>query len=231
MSASGNRLRRFRGFSLIELIVGIVLMGMVIVPMTAIMFNNREIYADPIDYAKKNALIEDISAMILSRSFDDRSDFSDGWVRCGEFAGSTACPAGSESYCTASLLGTGGSRECTKEGSYGFETGEFSSDFSHTADGEQYFPMLDDADDFITSKLCAVTGDCGGSDFLPAKYFGSKGSGERYEGMSVRILVTPLALPGAPSVTAGVTLSGKLVRITVRSAAGDTSYSFIRGNY
>ena len=49
--------------------------------------------------------------------------------------------------------------------------------------------------------------------------------------MSVRILVTPLALPGAPSVTAGVTLSGKLVRITVRSAAGDTSYSFIRGNY
>ena len=54
MSASGNRLRRFRGFSLIDLIVGIVLMGLVIVPMTAIMFSNREIYADPIDYAKKN---------------------------------------------------------------------------------------------------------------------------------------------------------------------------------
>ena len=147
MSASGNRLRRFRGFSLIELIVGIVLMGMVIVPMTAIMFNNREIYADPIDYAKKNALIEDISAMILSRSFDDRSDFSDGWVRCGEFGDSSACPAGSELYCTAKLLGTGGSRECTKESGYGLDTGEFSSDFSKIADGEQYLSMLDDADD------------------------------------------------------------------------------------
>lgn len=103
MSASGNRLRRFRGFSLIDLIVGIVLMGLVIVPMTAIMFSNREIYADPIDYAKKNALIRDISAMILSRSFDDKSDFSDGWVRCGEVGDSSACPAGSELYCTAEL--------------------------------------------------------------------------------------------------------------------------------
>lgn len=231
MSASGNRLRRFRGFSLIELIVGIVLMGMVIVPMTAIMFNNREIYADPIDYAKKNALIEDISAMILSRSFDDRSDFSDGWVRCGEFGDSSACPAGSELYCTAKLLGTGGSRECTKESGYGLDTGEFSSDFSKIADGEQYLSMLDDADDFITSRLCSVTGDCGGSDFLPAKYFGSKGSEERYEGMSVRIRVTPLALPGAPSGASAGELSGKLVSITVRSVSGDISYSLIRGNY
>lgn len=91
--------------------------------------------------------------------------------------------------------------------------------------------MLDDADDFITSRLCSVTGDCGGSDFLPAKYFGSKGSEERYDGMSVRIRVTPLAIPGAPSVASGSTLSGKLVSITVKSVTGDTSYSFIRGNY
>ncbi len=169
--------------------------------------------------------------MILSRSFDDRSDFSDGWVRCGEFGDSSACPAGSELYCTAKLLGTGGSRECTKESGYGLDTGEFSSDFSKIADGEQYLSMLDDADDFITSRLCSVTGDCGGSDFLPAKYFGSKGSEERYEGMSVRIRVTPLTIPGAASVTSGSTLSGKLVSITVKSVTGETAYSFIRGNY
>ena len=230
MSASGNRLRRSRGFSLLDLIVGIVLMGLVIVPMTAIMFSNREIYADPIDYAKKNALIRDISAMILSRSFDDKSDFSDGWVRCGEVGDSSACPAGSELYCTAELLGTGGSRECTKESGYGPDTGEFSSDFSKTADGEQYFSMLDDADDFITSRLCSVTGDCGGSDFLPAKYFGSKGSEERYDGMSVRIRVTPLAIPGAPSVASGSPLSGKRVSSRGKSVSGDTSCSCMRGN-
>ena len=231
MSASGNRLRRFRGFSLIDLIVGIVLMGLVIVPMTAIMFSNREIYADPVDHARKNTLLLDIASMIISRSFDDRSDFSDGWVRCGETGDSSACPAGSETYCTAELLGAGGSRECTKSSDFGFETGELPAKLQDTADGEQYFAMLDDADDFVTSKICARTGDCGGTDFLPAKYFGSKGSESLYDGMSVRIRVTPLALPGAPSGASAGELSGKLVSITVRSVSGDISYSLIRGNY
>ncbi len=75
-----------RGFTLIESVVVIVVMGLAM--MTIINFLAPQISrsGDPHYQTRSAALGQSVMSMILARGFDENSDFDGGEVRCGEGA-------------------------------------------------------------------------------------------------------------------------------------------------
>jgi MSHA pilin protein MshD len=82
-----------RGFTLIELIVGIVVLTLSLSIMSTLIAPAEEKSADNVLQIKASELAQSLMNDITSRAFDDNSDMSGGRVRCGE-------PAGGDNDCT-----------------------------------------------------------------------------------------------------------------------------------
>ncbi len=85
-----NAARAQQGFTLIEIIVGIVTLGISIVLLSVIIFPQAQRSAEPILQSRAATLGQAILDEIMSKSFDENSDRSGGAERCGE-TGATSC--------------------------------------------------------------------------------------------------------------------------------------------
>ncbi|MFA0238788.1 MULTISPECIES: prepilin-type N-terminal cleavage/methylation domain-containing protein [Vibrio] len=82
-----------RGFTLIESVIVIVIMGLAM--MTIINFLAPQVSrsGDPHYQTRSAALGQSVMSMILARGFDENSDFDGGEFRCGEGASGVNCTA------------------------------------------------------------------------------------------------------------------------------------------
>lgn len=81
---------RSRGFTLIESIVVIIVLGIAMVTITSFLAPQVASSADPQYQNRSVALGQSLMNQILARGFDEHSDFDGGLIRCGD-AGATAC--------------------------------------------------------------------------------------------------------------------------------------------
>ncbi|WP_417663799.1 type IV pilus modification PilV family protein [Pseudidiomarina donghaiensis] len=79
-----------RGFTLIEIIIGIVVLAISIVLLTVLVFPQAQRSAEPLLQQRAAALGEAFIQEINGKSFDENSDRSGGAERCGE-TGAPAC--------------------------------------------------------------------------------------------------------------------------------------------
>ena len=73
-----------RGFSLIELIAGIVAFSAVMVVVITLVINQSRQSIDPIWQTRASELAQSLASEISSRAFDENSTISGGFERCGD---------------------------------------------------------------------------------------------------------------------------------------------------
>ena len=76
---------RSRGFTLIESIVVIIVLGIAMVTITSFLAPQVASSADPHYQNRSVALGQSLMNQILARGFDHHSDFDGGLMRCGDF--------------------------------------------------------------------------------------------------------------------------------------------------
>lgn len=113
---------RVRGFTLIESVIVIVVMGFAMITITQFLVPQITRSANPHYQTRAAALSQSVMSMMLARAFDEYSDFSGGELRCGE----------------AIAVGTG----------HEFCSGTDSSVNDLGSDGES-IPNYNDVDDYI----------------------------------------------------------------------------------
>ncbi|EHK9181329.1 type IV pilus modification PilV family protein [Vibrio parahaemolyticus] len=85
-------MKKSSGMTLIEMIIAIVLMGIAMVAFTSFLVPQIRDSAIPHYQTRAAALGQGFMSQILSRGFDENSDFDGGLVRCGETVlGGTDC--------------------------------------------------------------------------------------------------------------------------------------------
>ncbi len=90
-------MKKLKGMTLIEMIIAIVLMGIAMVAFTSFLIPQVRDSANPHYQNRAAALAQGFMSQILTRGFDEKSNFDGGLVRCGEGE------VGSEQeFCTAS---------------------------------------------------------------------------------------------------------------------------------
>ena len=120
-SSTPNRIQQ--GFTLIELIVGIVVLSISLAIVSTLIAPAEEKSADNVLQIKASELGQSMMNDITSRAFDHNSDMSGGLVRCGE-------PAD-------------GSNDCTAEADFGPETGETSrSQYNDVDDFDEFEDLV-----------------------------------------------------------------------------------------
>ncbi|EPE2687436.1 MULTISPECIES: type IV pilus modification PilV family protein [Vibrio] len=77
-------MKKSSGITLIEMIIAIVLMGIAMVAFTSFLVPQIRDSAIPHYQTRAAALGQGFMSQILSRGFDENSDFDGGTVRCGE---------------------------------------------------------------------------------------------------------------------------------------------------
>ncbi len=76
-----------RGFTLIELIVGIVLLAVALTGILGLLINQAPQAVDPVQQVRAAQLAQRILNEVLQKSFDEHSDHNGGRFRCGETVG------------------------------------------------------------------------------------------------------------------------------------------------
>ncbi len=229
--------RHLRGFTLIEIILGIVILGIAITGILSVLLAQAEKSVVPVFEAKAAVIADQIISRLSRVAYDENADQNGGICRCGESlvgdidGGTVSCmvPA------------------CTLPANFGPENKETSA--TSALD-------FNDFDDFDTTKICkkksqnnfgcnthaqyCATEECIiVASFFGSKYFNSdvfafdqwikdtKEIDSAYKGFYVKIDVTPQNI-----AVGGTTIQMKLAKITVISPRGDTyQYSLIKGNY
>ncbi|RTE86377.1 MULTISPECIES: type II secretion system protein [Gammaproteobacteria] len=82
--------RQQQGFTLVEIIVGIVTLGIALTILSTLLFPQAKRGAEPILQMRASELGIALMSEIRSQSFDENSDRSGGGLRCGE-TGAPAC--------------------------------------------------------------------------------------------------------------------------------------------
>ncbi|MGL6026590.1 MAG: type IV pilus modification PilV family protein [Vibrio sp.] len=77
-------MKHSKGFSLIESIVAIVIMGFAMLVLTSLLYPQVERSATPHYQMRAAHLGQSVMSQILARGFDQQSDFDGGEWRCGE---------------------------------------------------------------------------------------------------------------------------------------------------
>lgn len=81
-----------RGFTLIEIIVGIVAFGIAAITLTVLVFPQAPKTAEPILQTRASALASMFMEEIMAKGFDEQSDLSGSYTRCGD-PGAANCTA------------------------------------------------------------------------------------------------------------------------------------------
>lgn len=198
-------IKKVRGFTLIEIIIGIVVLSIALTGGLSLLISQVDAYRDPLIKEKSVQIAKRVVHEIQIRAYDEKSDIGGGIFRCSETVGGIS-------------LGV-----CSAEAEYGTDPGELMLD------------TLDDVDDFDTAKLCLkLSGSysCSDNNYLPVVYFFSDAADEAaqkkyndyYAGFLVKIEVVPAKISGHAD-------SAKKITVTVRQSDGlEIEYSFIKAN-
>lgn len=197
-------IKKVRGFTLIEIIIGIVVLSIALTGGLSLLISQVDAYRDPLIKEKSVQIAKRVVHEIQIRAYDEKSDIGGGIFRCSETVGGIS-------------LGV-----CSAEAEYGTDPGELMLD------------TLDDVDDFDTAKLCPkLSGSYSCSEnYLPVVYFFSDAADEAtqkkyndyYAGFLVKIEVVPAKISGN-------TDSAKKITVTVRQSDGlEIEYSLIKAN-
>ena len=197
-------IKKVRGFTLIEIIIGIVVLSIALTGGLSLLISQVDAYRDPLIKEKSVQIAKRVVHEIQIRAYDEKSDIGGGIFRCSETVGGIS-------------LGV-----CSAEAEYGTDPGELMLD------------TLDDVDDFDTAKLCPkLSGSYSCSEnYLPVVYFFSDAADEAtqkkyndyYAGFLVKIEVVPAKISGHAD-------SAKKITVTVRQSDGlEIEYSLIKAN-
>ena len=145
-----------RGFTLVELIIGIVVLAVAMLVMNTMLISQSKDALEPLYRLRASQLGQGIVQNILSRAYDEKSDHNGGYYRCGETWGDSNLWYDGTSW---QVGGTPTAVACSTD--YGIDSGE--------TEGEHH--NFNDVDDFITGGFIdAVTyGDLLGNS-LAAQY-------------------------------------------------------------
>lgn len=80
-------LKARRGFTLIEFVVGIVLLAIALTGILGLLVNQAPKSVDPVQQVRAVQLAQRILNEVLQKSFDEHSDHNGGRFRCGETVG------------------------------------------------------------------------------------------------------------------------------------------------
>ncbi|WP_111809116.1 type IV pilus modification PilV family protein [Aeromonas allosaccharophila] len=200
-----------RGFTLIELIVGIVLLAVALTGMLGLLINQAPQAVDPVQQVRAAQLAQRLAGEILQKSFDENSDHNGGRYRCGEtfngqFYGDCSCPVGVT---------------CSQKPPAPAMTGWQPSLYG--PDGEPAPYAYNDVDDFDTA------GNWQKASWFTQTSLVANGDDE-YRNYQVRIVVTPDNLFGSPGPKAESI--GKRIDLQIKLPDGSVlDFSFYRGNY
>ena len=206
-------IKKVRGFTLIEIIIGIVVLSIALTGGLSLLISQVDAYRDPLIKEKSVQIAKRVVHEIQIRAYDEKSDIGGGIFRCSETVGGIS-------------LG-----DCRAKAEYGTDPGEQYG----TDPGELMLDTLDDVDDFDTAKLCPkLSGSysCSDNNYLPVVYFFSDAADETaqkkyndyYAGFLVKIEVVPAEISGDA-------YSAKKITVTVRQSDGlEIEYSFIKAN-
>lgn len=156
---------RQHGFTLLEIIAGIVLLAVVLGPLSALLLHQGQQGTDPVQQVRAAQLAQRIAASILARDYDEQSDHNGSLWRCGETVNGITYAS------------------CTAQASYGPDS------------GETVPALFNDVDDFDTTAICLQKlTTCTGSSWVPASYLTQLDSGEQdiYRRFLVSVAVTPV---------------------------------------
>lgn len=79
-----HSLKRQQGFTLIEIIVGIVTLGLTFTLLTVLIFPQAQRSTEPVMQARASALGQALLNEILNKPFDAQTNFAQGNLRCSE---------------------------------------------------------------------------------------------------------------------------------------------------
>ncbi|PKG38140.1 prepilin-type N-terminal cleavage/methylation domain-containing protein [Psychromonas sp. Urea-02u-13] len=88
-----------RGFTLVELVVGIVVLAIAMMIMNTMLISQSKDALEPLYRLRASQLGQSIMQDVLSRAYDDKSDHNGGLYRCGE----VWQPSNAVQTCSASL--------------------------------------------------------------------------------------------------------------------------------
>jgi MSHA pilin protein MshD len=83
--------RRSRGFTLVELVIGIIVFSIVLAIITSLIVPQAVRSVDPIYQVRATELAQSLLNEITSKSFDENSDRSGGSERCNDAVPAPAC--------------------------------------------------------------------------------------------------------------------------------------------
>lgn len=85
-----NIVKKRAGFTLIEMIAGIVIMAIAMTALTAVLFPHAKRSVDPVYQVRAAELGQSLMNEVMGKAFDENTDLNSG-IRCGE--NSTSCTA------------------------------------------------------------------------------------------------------------------------------------------
>lgn len=203
-----------RGFTLIELIVGIVLLAVALTGILGLLINQAPQAVDPVQQVRAAQLAQRLAGEMLQKSFDEQSDHNGGGYRCGEtfngqFYGDCSCPVGVA---------------CTQRPPAPAITGWQPSVYG--PDGEPAPYAYNDVDDFDTA-----------GNWRDASWFTQTSSGigsDEYRNYQVKIAVSAVVFnaDGSFDSCSDHCSTGKRIDLQVKLPDGSVlDFSFYRGNY
>ena len=151
-----NKKAIHKGFTLVELVVGIVVLAVAMMVMNTFLISQSKDALEPIYRLRASQLGQGLLQNILARAYDQNSDPNGGFYRCGEIWGDINLWFDGTTWQTG---GTPTAVACSTV--YGIDSGEIEGEHQN----------FNDVDDFITSGFeSAVTyGDVLGGG-LPTQY-------------------------------------------------------------
>ena len=197
-------IKKVRGFTLIEIIIGIVVLSIALTGGLSLLISQVDAYRDPLIKEKSVQIAKRVVHEIQIRAYDEKSDIGGGIFRWSETVG--------------------GISRCSAE--YGTDDpGELMLDTLDDVDD------FDTAKLCLSLKLSGSYS-CSDNNYLPVVYFFSdaadkaapKKYNDYYAGFLVKIEVVPAQISGDAD-------SAKKITVTVRQSDGlEIEYSFIKAN-
>ena len=98
-------IKKVRGFTLIEIIIGIVVLSIALTGGLSLLISQVDAYRDPLIKEKSVQIAKRVVHEIQIRAYDEKSDIGGGIFRCSETVGGISLGDCSAKYGTATMVG------------------------------------------------------------------------------------------------------------------------------
>ena len=204
-------MRANKGFTLIELVIGMVVLAIAMMIMNTMLISQSKDALEPLYRLRASQLGQSILQSILSRSYDENSDHNGGYYRCGEVWGDSSLWYDGTSWQTS---GTATAIACSTPTPSASSTAPVYGVDSDESEGDHQ--NYNDVDDFITDGFESAVnyGDVLG-DNLPTQY----------NNYAIKIEV-------AEDTTTVSTITMKRIDVTIQTPSDEEIvFSALKGNY